>query len=181
MRRNMDEPTEWRAWGMYAISKEGYMKLTSYIPCGKPVGTYLIPRTVGSRYPRYRTTKKGNLQTHRISALLKKVWGISQEMPLEVAEVMRENAARWNRTSNNKRPDWRKSPCAAPDFPGPPRIFNLTRIIWTPMIPLYNRTIHRSTPFPIGGSYAQTSPSQSAYRERPGAQRGDQDQRNYAE
>lgn len=96
MRRNMDEPTEWRTWGMYAISKEGYMKLTSYIPCGKPVGTYLIPRTVGSRYPRYRTTKKGNLQTHRISALLKKVWGISQEISLEVAEVMRENAARWN-------------------------------------------------------------------------------------
>lgn len=103
MRRNMDEPTEWRTWGMYAISKEGYMKLTSYIPCGKPVGTYLIPRTVGSRYPRYRTTKKGNLQTHRISALLKKVWGISQEIPLEVAEVMRENAARWNLQQQEER------------------------------------------------------------------------------
>ena len=115
----MDEPTEWRAWGMYAISKEGYMKLTSYIPCGKPVGTYLIPRTVGSRYPRYRTTKKGNLQTHRISALLKKVWGISQEIPLEVAEVMRENAARWNLQQQEAR--LAEKPVRRARLPRPPK------------------------------------------------------------
>lgn len=92
----MDEPTEWRVWGMYAVSKEGYMRLDSYIPNGKPVGTYLIPRTIGSRFPRYRLTKKGILQTHRISTIVKKIWGINLAVTAEVAEQMRDNAHKWN-------------------------------------------------------------------------------------
>lgn len=90
------EPTEWKIWGMYAVSKDGYMKLASYIPYGKPVGTYLMPRLIGSKYPRYRLTKKGSLLTYRISELLKKVWGIKKTITLEEAEVMRQNAMEWN-------------------------------------------------------------------------------------
>lgn len=92
----MEEPTEWRTWGMYAVSKEGYMRIASYIPCGKPVGTYLMPRLVGSKIPRYRLTKKGILLTYKISDILKKVWGTKKTVTLEEAEVMRENAAEWN-------------------------------------------------------------------------------------
>ena len=92
----MEEPTEWRTWGMYAVSKEGYMRIDSSIPSGKPVGTYLMPRLVGSKFPRYRLTKKGTLLTYKISDILKKVWGSKKTISLEEAEVMRENVAEWN-------------------------------------------------------------------------------------
>lgn len=91
-----DEPTEWRTWGIYAVSKEGYMTIASVIPSGKPIGTYLVPRTVGSIVPRYRLTQKGIPVTHKISELLKKIWGIKRLVTNKEAEEMRKNAHRWN-------------------------------------------------------------------------------------
>lgn len=81
---------------MYAMSKEGYMTIASEIPGGKPVGTYLIPRIVGSPIPRYRLTKKGILITYKISDLIKKIWGVKRTITVEDAEIMRKNAYAWN-------------------------------------------------------------------------------------
>ena len=81
---------------MYAVSKEGYMRIDSSIPSGKPVGTYLMPRLVGSKFPRYRLTKKGVLITYKISDLLKKIWGVKRTITNENAAEMRKNAYAWN-------------------------------------------------------------------------------------
>lgn len=78
------------------MSKEGYMTIASEIPGGKPAGTYLIPRIVGSVTPRYRLTKKGVLITYKISDLLKKIWGVKRTLTNENAAEMRKNAYAWN-------------------------------------------------------------------------------------
>lgn len=72
------------------------MTIASEIPGGKPAGTYLIPRIVGSVTPRYRLTKKGVLITYKISDLLKKIWGVKRTLTNENAAEMRKNAYAWN-------------------------------------------------------------------------------------
>ena len=96
MRRIMEEPTEWRTWGMYAMSREGYLVIASIIPSGKSVGTYIIPRIVENRIPRYRLTRKGVVTSYKISELLKKVWGFHRTITVEMATEMRKNAYAWN-------------------------------------------------------------------------------------
>jgi len=92
----MEQPTEWRNWGVYALSREGYLVVATVIPNGKPVGTYLVPRTIGSDIPRYRITKKGAITTYKISDLLKKVWNDDRVVTLAEVENMRICAIAWN-------------------------------------------------------------------------------------
>lgn len=103
MRRIMEEPTEWRTWGMYAMSREGYLVIASIIPSGKSVGTYIIPRIVENRIPRYRLTRKGVVTSYKISELLKKVWGFPRTITVEMATEMRDNALLWNEARRDLR------------------------------------------------------------------------------
>lgn len=107
MRRIMEEPTEWKTWGMYAMSREGYLVIASIIPSGKSVGTYIIPRIVGNRIPRYRLTRKGVVTSYKISELLKKVWGFHRTITVEMATEMRDNALLWNEAQQKARTEAR--------------------------------------------------------------------------
>ena len=98
-----EEPTEWKPWGIYFVSKEGYVRVSTYIPNGKPIGTYIIPRIIQTRTPRYRLTKKGIQQAYKISDVVNKVWGTSCVITVDQAIDMRECAYRWNEESRKIR------------------------------------------------------------------------------